>query len=101
MTRRCELTAKSVLHGHNVSHSERKTKRTFLPNLQNKRFVSDTLGLKIKLRVATTAIKSVEIKGGLDTYLLNTKDSFLSNKARKLKKLLHGIKIQKIIDKQQ
>ena len=70
MSRRCELTGKGTLVGNNVSHANNKTKRTFLPNLQNVTLLSDALGKGVKLRVSTHGLRSVEHNGGLDNWLL-------------------------------
>src|SRR6476646_5978811 len=86
MSRVCELTGKGRQVGHNVSHANNKTKRTFLPNLQNVTLISDTLGTSIKLRVSTHGLRSVEHAGGLDNWVLKTSDDKLSQKVRKLKK---------------
>ena len=86
MSRVCELTGKSRQVGHNVSHANNKTKRTFLPNLQNVTLISDALGTSIKLRVSTYGLRSVEHVGGLDNWLLKTGDDKLSARARKLKR---------------
>ena len=86
MSRICELTGKGRQVGHNVSHANNKTKRTFLPNLQNVTLMSDTLGRSIRLRVSTHGLRSVEHVGGLDNWLLKTGDEKLSAKARKLKR---------------
>ena len=86
MSRICELTGKGRQVGHNVSHANNKTKRTFLPNLQNVTLLSDTLGTGVKLRVSTHGIRSVEHVGGLDNWLLKTRDDQLSLRARRLKR---------------
>lgn len=88
MSRTCELTATSVRYGHNVSHSERKTSRTFRPNLHEKRLFSDSLKIFVRMRITPNALKTVELKGGLDNYLLQAKDSLLSKKAVEIKKVL-------------
>src|SRR5207253_3084239 len=85
MSRVCELTGKGRLVGNNVSHANNKTKRTFLPNLQNVTLISDALGTSVKLRVSTHGLRSVEHVGGLDNWLLKTSDEKLSSKVRKLK----------------
>ena len=74
MSRICELTGKGRLVGNNVSHANNKTKRTFLPNLQNVTLISDTLGRGVKLRVSMSGLRSVEHVGGLDNWLLKTGD---------------------------
>ncbi len=86
MSRICELTGKGRQVGHNVSHANNKTKRTFLPNLHNVTLLSDALGQSVKLRVSTHGLRSVEHNGGLDNWLVKTKDELLSLKARRLKR---------------
>ena len=86
MSRICELTGKGRLVGHNVSHANNKTKRTFLPNLQNVTLISDALGRQVKLRVWTAGLRSVEHVGGLDNWLAKTSIEKLSLKARRLKR---------------
>ncbi|QMW24650.1 50S ribosomal protein L28 [Sandaracinobacteroides saxicola] len=86
MSRVCELTAKGRQVGHNVSHANNKTKRTFLPNLQPVTLMSDALGRSIRLRVSTHGLRSVEHVGGLDNWLLKTSEADLSLKARRLKR---------------
>ena len=86
MSRICELTGKGRQVGNNVSHANNKTKRTFLPNLQNVTLISDALGRQVKLRVSTNGLRSVEHVGGLDNWLLKTGDEKLSLKARRLKR---------------
>lgn len=88
MSRICELTGKGRQVGHNVSHANNKTKRTFLPNLQNVTLMSDTLGESVKLRVSTHGLRSVEHVGGLDNWLAKTNDEKLSLKARRLKRAI-------------
>ncbi|MEH3048546.1 50S ribosomal protein L28 [Sphingomonas adhaesiva] len=86
MSRICELTGKGRQVGNNVSHANNKTKRTFLPNLQNVTLLSDALERSIKLRVSTHGLRSVEHNGGLDNWLVKTTDDKLSLKARRLKR---------------
>ena len=86
MSRICELTGKGRQVGHNVSHANNKTKRTFLPNLQNVTLISDALGRQVKLRVSTAGLRWVEHVGGLDNWLAKTSDEKLSTKARRLKR---------------
>jgi|TARA_B110001450_G_C17395293_1_gene389384 large subunit ribosomal protein L28 len=85
MSKRCELTAVSPLKGHNVSHSNNKTKRRFLPNLKKVTFKSDILKKNIKLNVTNAAVRTVDFKGGLDKFLKTAKKQNLSNKAKKIK----------------
>ena len=86
MSRICELTGKGRQVGHNVSHANNKTKRAFLPNLQNVTLISDSLGKGVKLRVSMNGLRSVEHVGGLDNWLTKTSDEKLSLKARRLKR---------------
>ena len=85
MSRRCEISGKGVLTGNNVSHAQNKTRRRFLPNLQMTTFLSDALGEKVKLKLSTRTIRSIEKNGGLDSYLLTCPDDKLTEKAIKLK----------------
>ena len=82
MSMRCELTGKSSQTGNNVSHAKNRTKRKFKPNLQNISFSSEVLGQKFQLRVAVSTIRTVEKKGGLDEFLINTPSSKLPLKAK-------------------
>ena len=77
MSMKCELTGKMFQSGNNVSHAKNRTKRRFLPNLQNISFISEKLGKKIQLKVATSTIRTVEKKGGLDDFLINTSNTKL------------------------
>jgi large subunit ribosomal protein L28 len=86
MSRICELTGKGRQVGHNVSHANNKTKRTFLPNLQNVTLISDALNKSVKLRVSTHGLRSVEHVGGLDNWLLKSSEDSLGPTARKLKR---------------
>ncbi|HEV3397084.1 MAG TPA: 50S ribosomal protein L28 [Xanthobacteraceae bacterium] len=86
MARRCELTGKGAQTGHKVSHSNRKTKRRFLPNLCNVTMISDALGRSVRLRVSTNALKTVDHRGGLDAFLIKAKDGELGPRARELKR---------------
>jgi len=86
MARRCELTGKSVLTGNNVSHANNRTRRRFLPNLQQASMLSETLGKTISLRVSASAIRTVEKTGGIDAFLLKAKDADLGSNALAAKK---------------
>jgi large subunit ribosomal protein L28 len=86
MSRRCELTGKGVLVGNKVSHSNRKTKRRFLPNLLNVTLMSDALGRSIRLRISANALKTVDHRGGLDSFLAKAKAEQLSARALDLKR---------------
>ncbi len=86
MSRRCELTGKTLLVGHNVSHANNKTKRVFRPNLQVISLASDALGQVYKLKISMSALRSIDRSGGLDAYLLKAKDANLSARALRLKR---------------
>ena len=86
MSRICELTGRGRQVGHNVSHANNKTKRVFLPNLQNVTLISDTLERGVKLRVSTHGLRSVEHVGGLDNWLLKTADTKLSLRVQRIKR---------------
>jgi large subunit ribosomal protein L28 len=86
MSRRCDLTGKTAQVGHKVSHSNRKTKRRFLPNLLNVTLISDELSRSVKLRVSANALKTVDHRGGLDAFLLKASDDDLSTQALELKR---------------
>jgi large subunit ribosomal protein L28 len=86
MSRRCELTGKTVLVGHKVSHSNRKTKRRFLPNLLNVTLMSDALGRSVRLRISANALKTVDHRGGLDAFLVKARDEELAPKVLELKR---------------
>jgi len=86
MSRVCELTGKGPMTGNNVSHANNKTKRRFLPNLNDVTLISDVLGRSFKLRVSAAALRTVDHRGGLDAFLAKAKDAELSEKALKIKK---------------
>lgn len=86
MSRRCELTGKAVQVGNLVSHSNRKTKTRFLPNLCNVTLISDALKRSVRLRVSAHALRSVEHRGGLDAFLAKAREIELSQRARELKR---------------
>jgi large subunit ribosomal protein L28 len=86
MSRRCDLTGKGALTGHKVSHSNRKTKRRFLPNLCNVTLISDALGRGVRLRVCANALKTVDHRGGLDAFLAKAREDELSPKALEIKR---------------
>ena len=86
MAKRCALTGKETQFGHNVSHSNRKTNRRFAPNIQKTSLLSETLGRKIRLRISVRALRTVQKKGGLDGFLLNTADAKLMPEALRLKR---------------
>lgn len=86
MSRVCELTGKRPITGNNVSHSNRHTRRRFLPNLQQVSLWSQTLGRSVRMRITTAALRTVEHNDGLDNFLTKTPDIKLSAKARRIKK---------------
>jgi large subunit ribosomal protein L28 len=88
MSRRCQITGKGVLTGNNVSHANNRTRRRFLPNLQETSLLSDVLGLPVRMRLSTRAIRTIEQKGGIDAYLLKTPAGRLSVDAKALKRRL-------------
>ena len=94
MTRKCDLTGKLVITGNNVSHANNKTKRRFIPNLQNVSLYSDKLGKKLKFRIATSTLRTVEKIGGIDIYLLNTINENLSSNAKKYKKSISKVTLE-------
>ena len=86
MARRCGITGKGVLTGNNVSHANNKTRRRFLPNLQETSFFSDVLAAPVRLRLSTHGIRTIEHNGGLDAFLLGTPDRRLPEEAIALKR---------------
>jgi large subunit ribosomal protein L28 len=88
MSRRCVITGKGVLTGNNVSHANNKSRRRFLPNLQESSFWSEILAAPVKLRLSTNGIRTVEHNGGLDSFLLGTPDRKLTVDAIMLKRRL-------------
>lgn len=86
MARVCELSGKRPMSGNNVSHAKNRTKRRFLPNLVNASLMSDAMGQTFKFRVATSTLRTVEHRGGLDAYLAKAKADELSLKAKRLKR---------------
>ncbi|GIK98150.1 MAG: 50S ribosomal protein L28 [Alphaproteobacteria bacterium] len=86
MARRCAITGKGVQTGNNVSHANNKTRRRFLPNLQETSLLSDALGQMVRLRLTVHAIRTIEHNGGLDAFLLGTPNSRLPEEALKVKR---------------
>ena len=86
MSRRCELTGKGPMTGNNVSHANNKTRRRFLPNLNDVTLQSEALGRGFKLRISAAALRSVDHRGGLEAFLAKAKDVELSDNALKIKK---------------
>ena len=93
MARRCDLTGRGVQSGNNVSHAHNKTRRRFLPNLQDVTVMSDVLGTGMRMRVAARTLRTIEHKGGLDKFLLETSNGKLTDEAQTIKR-----KIKKVIE---
>jgi len=101
MSRKCELLGTGVMSGNNVSHSNRKTKRRFLPNLQNLSFRSDALGTNVSLKITTATLRTINKYGNIDSFLVNCRHSKLTDlgKALKLKvkkKLIESGKLEEV-----
>lgn len=88
MARRCAVTGKGVQSGNNVSHANNKSRRRFLPNLQEASFMSETLGRAIRLRLSTTALRTIEFHGGIDAFLLRTTAAKLDTKVARIRKVI-------------
>ena len=96
MSRVCELTGKGPMVGNNVSHANNKTKRRFMPNLNDVTLQSEALGRGIKLRISASALRSVDHRGGLDKFLAKAKDIELSVNAQKIKKEIQKAQADKV-----
>jgi len=94
MARRCAVTGKGVQVGHNVSHANNKTKRRYLPNLQQTSVLSDALG-SVRMRITAAAIRTIEHKGGIDAFLRNTPDRKLSPEIRRLRRRVTTVSARK------
>jgi large subunit ribosomal protein L28 len=92
MARRCGITGKGVLTGNNVSHANNKTRRRYLPNLQEASFFSEILNAPVRMRISVNGIRTVEHNGGLDAFLLGTPDRSLPTEARVIKRRLERAK---------
>ncbi len=88
MSKKCELTGKNPLKGHNVSHANNKTKRRFLPNLKKVKFKSEILKKSLKLTVSNAGVRSVDKKGSFDEFMKSVQSKYLSPRLKKLKKSL-------------
>ena len=86
MARRCEITEKGVMSGNTVSHSNRKAKRRFMPNMQQVSLRSDALGQTIRMRITASTLRTIDHNGGLDNFLMTTHSKSLSEEARNLKR---------------
>jgi large subunit ribosomal protein L28 len=96
MARRCDVTGKGVLTGNNVSHAHNKTRRRYLPNVQKMTLFSETLG-KVRLKISADALRSIEHKGGLDAFLLNTSNLKLAPEAIKIKTRIKKAQAKKAV----
>lgn len=95
MTKKCIVTGKGVQSGNNVSKSNRKTRRRFMPNLQNVAIYSEILGQQINMRISSNGLRTIEKNGGLDLYLLNTPVSKLTAECKELRDRVAGAKAKK------
>lgn len=95
MTKRCVISGKGVQTGNNVSKSNRKTRRRFMPNLQEVAVYSEILGAQVTLRVSTNGLRTIEKNGGIDTYLLTKPVSRLTDEAKALRKRIENAKAAK------
>ena len=86
MARRCIVTGKGVMAGNNVSHANNRTRRRFIPNLQQTSLISEALGLPVRLKLSTKGLRTIEKNGGLDAFLLGTADSRLDPELRRIKR---------------
>jgi|TARA_X000000950_G_scaffold19517_1_gene21137 large subunit ribosomal protein L28 len=86
MAKRCQITGKTVMSGNNVSHANNKTRRRFLPNLQQATMQSEALGRRVSLRLSTSAMRTIEKHGGLDAFLMQARNAELADEARQLKR---------------
>ena len=95
MSRRCQITGKGVLTGNNVSHANNKSRRRFLPNLQDSSMLSDVLGASVSMRLSTRGIRTVEHNGGIDAFLLSTPNRKLPPEAMTLKRRILRAQVKK------
>ena len=94
MARRCALTGKGVLTGNNVSHANNKTRRRYLPNLHSRRLYSETLGTMIRVRIATSTLRTIEKHGGIDGYLLQASQADLPSELGRLRQRIAELKAE-------
>ena len=95
MSRKCELTGKKAMSGNNVSHAKNRTKRKFLPNLNNVTLTSEVLGRDFQLKVSASALRTIDKVGGLDSFLRKSATDNLSTNAMKIKKDIDKIEVEK------
>ena len=96
MSRKCELTGKKAMSGNNVSHAKNRTKRKFLPNLNNVTLTSESLGRDFQLRISASALRTINKVGGLDSFLKKSTGDDLSANAMKIKKDIEKNEIEKV-----
>ena len=96
MSRKCELTGKKAMSGNNVSHAKNRTKRKFLPNLNNVTLTSEVLGRDFQLKVSASALRTIDKAGGLDPFLRKSAIDNLSSNAMKIKKDIEKIEVVKV-----
>ena len=96
MSRKCELTGKKAMSGNNVSHAKNRTKRKFLPKLNNVTLTSEVLGRDFQLKVSASALRTIDKVGGLDSFLKKSADNNLSPNAMKIKKDIEKIEVEKV-----
>ncbi|MCI2008113.1 MAG: 50S ribosomal protein L28 [Acetobacter peroxydans] len=95
MSRRCQITGKGVLTGNNVSHANNKSRRRFLPNLQDASLMSETFGSSVRMRVTARGLRTIEHNGGLDAFLLGTANRKLPTEALVIKRRLQRAQAKK------
>ena len=95
MSRRCQVTGNGVLTGNNVSHANNKSRRRFLPNLQETTMISDILGSSVRMRLSTNGIRTIEHNGGLDSFLLGTPNRKLPEEAQVIKRRILRVQERK------
>ena len=95
MSRKCELTGKKAMSGNNVSHAKNRTKRKFLPNLNNVTLTSEVLGRDFQLKVSASALRTINKVGGLDPFLRKSETDNISSNAMKIKKDIEKIELKK------
>lgn len=96
MSRRCDFTGKGVMTGNNVSHANNKTRRRFLPNMQDAALYSEVLGKPVRVRLSTRALRTIEHNGGIDAYLLSTPNAKLAGEALRLKRAISKAAAKKV-----
>jgi len=95
MSRVCNVTAKKPVYGNNVSHAKNRTRRRWEPNLQICSFPSEILGKSVRLRVTANGIRTIEHKGGIDAWALNTRKSRMTAEGLKVRKAIEKAKARK------